>query len=106
MDDKKEITSILKKYAELLKVCGHPLRLKILFALRLGQRDCVKDLSTCLGIKQPIISQHLTVLKKNKIVNAKNEKTLRHYKIVNPFVEKMIAEILTDPELKNSLDSY
>lgn len=98
MDNKKDASSLLKKYADILKVCGHPLRLKILFALKLGQRDCVKDLASCLGIKQPIISQHLTVLKKNKIVTAKNEKTLRHYKIVNPFIEKIIAEILADPE--------
>jgi len=53
--------------AGVLKVLGHPSRIKILKALEKGHR-CVKDLEATVGIKQSNLSQHLRILKDKGIL--------------------------------------
>jgi ArsR family transcriptional regulator, zinc-responsive transcriptional repressor len=48
--------------ADLLKAFGNPVRLAILLELRDGER-CVHDLVTALDAAQPLVSQHLKILK-------------------------------------------
>jgi DNA-binding transcriptional ArsR family regulator len=48
--------------AELLKALANPLRLRIVVALRDGPR-CVHELVDELGVSQPLVSQHLRVLR-------------------------------------------
>ncbi len=79
----------LEEYAQKLKVCGHPLRLKIL--LLIERKDaCVTDLWKCLDLPQPVISQHLAVLKDREIVESVTEGNKRIYTIIDPFVQKII----------------
>jgi len=53
--------------ADILKVLGHPSRIKILKALEKRHR-CVKDLEATVGIKQSNLSQHLRILKDKGIL--------------------------------------
>lgn len=79
----------LEGYAQKLKVCGHPLRLQIL--LLIERRDaCVSDLWKCLELPQPVISQHLAVLKDRNIVESETEGNKRIYKIIDPFVQTIV----------------
>ena len=49
---------LIDNYAQKLKVCSHPLRLKILCLIE--KRDaCVSGLWQCLEQPQPVISPHL-----------------------------------------------
>jgi DNA-binding transcriptional ArsR family regulator len=58
--------SINRQYsseAEVLKILGHPLRLKIVAGL--CTQECnVKHIWECLGLPQATVSQHLALLKK------------------------------------------
>ncbi len=87
----------ISAYAEKLKVCGHPVRLKILCLIE-KQDACVTDLWKCLNLSQPVISQHLTVLKEKKIVSSEVQGNRRIYSIIDPFVKAVLAELMSTDE--------
>ncbi|MCS7084064.1 MAG: metalloregulator ArsR/SmtB family transcription factor, partial [Aquificaceae bacterium] len=62
----------IEEWAELLKVLGHPIRLKIVRVLIDG-KQCVKNLSELLNTSQPNISQHLGILRHMGIVGCKRD---------------------------------
>ncbi|MFP4562153.1 MAG: ArsR/SmtB family transcription factor [Spirochaetia bacterium] len=84
--------TVISSYAEKLKVCGHPVRLKILCLIQ-KQDACVTDLWQCLQQPQPVISQHLAVLKEKGIVNSDIQGNRRIYSIVDPFIRKIVGDI-------------
>lgn len=86
------------KYAQKLKAIGHPIRLRLLCLIARDEDPCVSDLWQCLKQPQPVISQHLAILKKNNIVNAEVHKTQRKYSICDPFIEEIIKSIIADFE--------
>lgn len=81
---------LIEQYSKKLKVCGHPLRLKILCLID-RQDSCVSDLWQCLNTPQPVVSQHLAVLKDMDIVESLIEGNKRIYRIVDPFIKNLIA---------------
>ncbi len=83
---------IIDTYAEKLKVCGHPVRLKILCLIE-KEEACVMELWKCLNQSQPVVSQHLAVLKEKGIVDSDVQGNKRFYSIVDPFI-KMIVQSL------------
>ncbi len=88
--------NLIEEFSRKLKVCGHPVRLKLLCLIHRQGEPCVTNLWTCLGQSQPVISQHLAVLKENGVVDSSIQGNKRIYTIVDPFirdlVEKMIEE--------------
>ena len=82
----------IDSFAEKLKVCGHPLRLKILCLIE-KEDACVTELWTCLNQSQPVISQHLAVLKEKGIVSSEIQGNKRYYSICDPFVRDLIARM-------------
>jgi ArsR family transcriptional regulator len=94
----------LSVFAYKLKVCGHPLRLKILIAIEKGNKTCVKELWKCLKKSQPVISQHLAVLKELGIVKSRIEKNMRFYSIIDPFIKDIISSLFTDEELRLTIE--
>jgi ArsR family transcriptional regulator len=74
----------------LLKVLGHPLRLKIVAGL-VKQPKCVKDIWGCLGLPQAVISQHLAMLKASGIIEGRRRGVEMHYTVVDP-----LAKVLVD----------
>lgn len=81
--------SVINDCAEKLKVCGHPVRLKLLCLIE-RQNACVTDLWQCLNQSQPVISQHLAVLKNKGIVTSSIEGNKRIYSIADPFVKEIV----------------
>ena len=79
--------------ASVLKACGHPLRLKILCAIEKGEEACVSELWNCLDQAQPVVSQHLAVLKKRGIVCSQVQGNRRVYSIANPFIRDLIISL-------------
>jgi DNA-binding transcriptional ArsR family regulator len=78
--------------AEVLKVLGHPIRLKIVAGL-CAQECNVKHIWECLGLPQATVSQHLALLKNKGIIAGKREGVEVHYSVINPLAKKII-EIL------------
>jgi ArsR family transcriptional regulator len=78
--------------AEILKVLGHPIRLKIVAGL--CTKECnVKHIWECLGLPQATVSQHLALLKHKGIIEGKREGVEVHYSVINPLAKKIIASL-------------
>lgn len=75
--------------AEIFKVLGHPVRLKIVAGL--CTKECnVKHIWECLGLPQATVSQHLALLKNKGIIEGTREGVEVHYTVVNPLARKLI----------------
>ena len=75
--------------AEVLKVLGHPVRLKIVAGL--CTKECnVKHIWECLGLPQATVSQHLALLKNKGIIEGKREGVEVHYSVINELAIKII----------------
>lgn len=79
--------------AEILKVLGHPVRLKIVAGLCTNECN-VKKIWECLGLPQATVSQHLALLKNKGIIEGKRGGAEVFYSVVNPLARK-IVDILT-----------
>ncbi len=75
--------------ASLLKVLGHPVRLRIVAGLA-REGSCVKDIWECLDMPQAVVSQHLKVMKEHGIVEARRDGTRVHYALRS----EMLAELV------------
>lgn len=84
---------IIAEYAQKLKAVGHPIRLKLLCLIDEEDDPCVTDLWRCLQQPQPVISQHLAILKENGIVSAEVQKTRRVYTIIDPFIKDIVTKV-------------
>ena len=92
LDDR--VASRIAQLAPTLKVCGHPLRLKILCAIESGDGPCVSELWSCLRQSQPVVSQHLAVLKRRGIVSSRVKGNRRFYAIEDPFIRALVQSLL------------
>jgi len=78
--------------AEVLKVLGHPIRLKIVAGL--CTHECnVKHIWECLGLPQATVSQHLALLKHKGIIEGKREGVEVHYSVISPLAKKLITTL-------------
>jgi DNA-binding transcriptional ArsR family regulator len=86
----------LIEYARRMKAVGHPIRLRLLCLIAREEDPCVSDLWKCLKQPQPVISQHLAILKQAGIVEAVVNRTRRVYSIADPFIKEMVARIMVE----------
>jgi len=93
----------LNDYARKLKAVGHPIRLRLLCLIAREEDPCVTDLWRCLNQPQPVISQHLAILKDNGIVTAEVQKTRRVYSIIDPFIGEIVRNILAEAPARSTL---
>ncbi len=75
--------------AEIIKVLGHPVRLKIISCI-CSEHCNVKHLWECFGLPQATVSQHLAMLKQAGIVAGKRVGHEVHYTVVHPLAKKII----------------
>jgi ArsR family transcriptional regulator len=81
-----------KERAELLKTLGHPMRMCIVSGL-LGKECNVSKMQECLEVPQPIVSQHLAVLKKKGIIKGVRKGTEIVYYVADERVKKIIEAL-------------
>ncbi len=91
--DEQKTHERIEAYATKLKVLGHPVRLKLLCMIARQEDPCVSELWVCLKQPQPVVSQHLAVLKDRNIVKSEVQGNRRIYSIVDPFVRDLVARI-------------
>jgi DNA-binding transcriptional ArsR family regulator len=87
----------INQCAQKLKVCGHPMRLRLLCRIAREEEPCVSDLWSCLDQPQPVISQHLAVLKQRGIVESQVRGNRRVYSIVDPFIREIVGSLINSP---------
>ena len=73
----------LREKAALLRVLGHPVRLAILMELATGPK-CVMAIQELLEMRQANVSQHLTALRHERIVDYHEDGKLRCYYVARP----------------------
>ena len=83
--------SDLEQAAALLKAFGNALRLAILLELREGEQ-CVHDLVAALDASQPLVSQHLKVLKGAGVLEGRR----RGKEIVYSIADEHVTRIALD----------
>jgi DNA-binding transcriptional ArsR family regulator len=90
--DRRRPRSAIAHIARTLKVCGHPIRLKLLRAIE-GSAPCVSDLWHCVEEPQPVVSQHLAILKKEGIVASRVEGNRRIYSVTDAWVKELVRRL-------------
>ena len=74
---------------EILKVIAHPARVRILEELLEGVK-CVSDFGDFLGISQPNISQHLSLMRRHGIIDFYVDGRLKCYFLRNPMIPDLL----------------
>jgi len=74
---------------DIVKAISEPTRLKILETLREGEL-CACEIPEKVRKSQPVVSQHLAVLKDKEIVDSSIDGNKRIYHIVDPIVRNII----------------
>jgi len=81
------------KAVDFLRAIANPVRIEIIKQLLKGKK-CVTDIKKISDSTQPNISQHLTILRLNGIVECEREGHFKCYKLRNPEKIKKLLEIV------------
>ena len=80
--------------AEILKVLGHPVRLKIVAGL-MSQSCNVKKIWECLQLPQATVSQHLALLKNKGVIEGRRDGVEVFYQVVSEDARRIVGALLT-----------
>ena len=92
MPDIAEAKKRCARVAPILKTLAHPQRLFLLCRLAKGE-STVSELRGACGASQSLISQHLTRMRREGIVQARREGNFIHYRIVDPKLSALILHM-------------
>jgi DNA-binding transcriptional ArsR family regulator len=76
--------------AEFFRALAHPVRIRILETLGTGDRS-VQELQQQLDLEQPVVSQHLAVLRTKSIVTPRKVGTTVRYALSDPLITRLLA---------------
>jgi ArsR family transcriptional regulator len=79
--------------AVMLKVLGHPIRLKIVAGL-MSQSCNVKKIWECLELPQATVSQHLALLQNVGIIAGERKATEIYYVVTSESAKRVITSLL------------
>jgi len=106
---------VAKELAELFKIISHPDRLRLLEELRSDGRD-VKTLAGTLSLPQARVSQHLSLMRANRLVDESRDGRRHLYKLRQPAIADWIVEGLdfikepmrgvTQEDIRNARDLW
>jgi ArsR family transcriptional regulator, zinc-responsive transcriptional repressor len=80
--------------AELLKALANPLRLAIVREL-VNRQQCVHELVKALASPQPLVSQHLRVLRAARLVSTERRGREVVYSLADEHVAHIVADAIT-----------
>ncbi|EGR0057761.1 helix-turn-helix transcriptional regulator [Vibrio vulnificus] len=90
--DLEQMRQSAESVSELLKIVAHPERLMVLCQLTKGEIG-VGELQQSSTLSQSAFSQHLTVLRKHGLVNARKASQQVFYSLADPRIEKLIGSL-------------
>ena len=76
--------------ADFFRALAHPVRIRLLETLGAGDRS-VQELQQALDLEQPVVSQHLAVLRGRHIVMPRKVGTTVRYTLSDPLVTRLLA---------------
>jgi DNA-binding transcriptional ArsR family regulator len=82
---------VTKELAELLGILSHPHRIRIVEELRAGEQD-VNSLQHCLGISHSGVSQHLMLLRANRLVSERRQGRHVYYQLRQPEIAAWLMD--------------
>ena len=85
-------TPLVERIAERFRVLGEPMRIRLLEAMREGEKS-VKELQELTGASQQNVSQHLGVLLRARIVERRKERNFSLYSIADPVVWSLCDDV-------------
>ncbi|GAP48467.1 ArsR/SmtB family transcription factor [Streptomyces coeruleorubidus] len=83
----------LQAASELLRALASPVRLGIVRELSAGGKY-VHELVTALGVSQPLVSQHLRVLRTSRIVTARRQARETRYTLTDDHVAHIVLDAI------------
>ena len=86
--------------AELFRALSNPHRMAIVLQLADGER-CVHELVEALGTTQPLISQHLRVLRSERLVSSHRRGREVAYRLADDHVAHIVREAVTHASERN-----
>jgi DNA-binding transcriptional ArsR family regulator len=81
--------AVLARAADIIKLLGHPDRLKIVEALERGEAS-VSEIREAVGLPQAIVSQHLARLRGASVVASRRDGVHVLYHVVEPKVQHVL----------------
>jgi DNA-binding transcriptional ArsR family regulator len=88
-----EPTQALHAASELLRALASPVRLGIVRELSGGGKR-VHELVSALGVSQPLVSQHLRVLRSSRIVTARRQAREIEYSLTDDHVAHIVLDAI------------
>jgi DNA-binding transcriptional ArsR family regulator len=85
---------VAKELAEIFKVIAHPDRIRIIEELGNGEKD-VNTLVDRLELSGPRVSQHLGLMRANRIVQERREGRHHYYHLMQPDIANWIIDALS-----------
>ena len=85
------MTTAVQATTEMLRSLANQHRLAIVLALR-QQPRCVHDLVDALGVSQPLVSQHLRVLRGARLVRAERRGREMTYSLSDDAVAQVVLD--------------
>jgi ArsR family transcriptional regulator, zinc-responsive transcriptional repressor len=85
---------VLDTAGDLLRALAAPVRIAIVLQLRESQR-CVNELVDALGVPQPLVSQHLRILKAAGVVAGERSGREVFYRLVDHHLAHIVADAVT-----------
>ena len=82
--------AVLDRAANVIRILGHPDRLKIVEALESGEQS-VSRIQNLLGLPQPQVSQQLARLRSSNIVCGRRDGVHVYYRITEPKVYDVLG---------------
>lgn len=87
----------LVEAGDLLRALAAPVRIAIVLQLRVAER-CVHELVDVLGVPQPLISQHLRVLKSAGVVYGRRNGREVVYRLVDEHLAHIVVDAVAHAE--------
>jgi len=89
--------------ADFFRALAHPIRIRILEILSVGDRS-VQEIKDALQVEQPLVSQHLAVLRGKNIVVARKVGTTVQYAVQDPLIAELlrIARMILENQLSGT----
>jgi len=83
--------------ADLLKALANPLRVGIVRELDAGPR-CVHELVDALGVTQPLVSQHLRILRQSRLIVGQRRGRETAYALADHHVAHIVLDAINHAE--------
>ena len=87
-------TATLEAAGDLLRALAAPVRIAIVLELLAGSR-CVHDLVDAIGVAQPLVSQHLRILKSAGVVEGSRSGREVLYRLVDDHLAEIVVAAVT-----------